>query len=343
VAVVGTGVIGRSWIPVFARADIDTRVYDADPAQRDRALAWFEDDLAARRDRGELKKKEIKSILGRVRSCATLADALEGVGYVQESGPERLDLKQAIYGELDATAAPGVILGSSTSAIDMTQIADGLPGRSRCIVAHPVNPPHVVPVVEVLGGRDTSPEVVAATIAFLKSVGQSPVLMKRFAPGFILNRMQAALIREAVDLVASGVADVEAVDTCIRDGLGLRWAFMGPFAVANTNADGGVGEYFTRYRGAYHGLWADLNTDVQFDDQLVSEPHRQTAEMLGEDREAQRAWRDRMIEAIRRTRSALPLDGSSKKRKTKKRKAKKTKNPKSAKKSGAKRGAKKKH
>lgn len=317
VAVVGTGVIGRSWIPVFARAGVETRVYDADLAQRDRALEWFTDDLMARRERGELKKKEVKAQRDRVIACDTLEEALDGVGYVQESGPERLDLKRAIYAELDAAAAPEVILGSSTSAIDMTEIAEGLPGRARCIVAHPVNPPHVVPVVEVLGGRDTAPEVVAATIAFLESVGQSPVLMKRFTPGFILNRMQAALIREAVDLVASGVADVEAVDICIRDGLGLRWAFMGPFAVANTNADGGVGEYFTRYRPAYHGLWSELNTAVQFDDALVRELHRQTEAMLGDDRAEQRQWRDRMIEAIRATRATLPFGGAAKKPKRK--------------------------
>jgi hypothetical protein len=133
--------------------------------------------------------------------------------------------------------------------------------------------------------------------------------MKRFVPGFILNRMQAALIREAVDLVASGVADVEAIDTTIRDGLGLRWAFMGPFAVANTNADGGVQEYFTRYRQAYHDMWDDLRTGVRFDDALVAELHRQTEAVMGSDREAQRAWRDRLIAAIRAVKAELPLRG----------------------------------
>jgi 3-hydroxyacyl-CoA dehydrogenase len=246
-----------------------------------------------------------------VTAVDTLEDAVAGAGWVQESGPEHLEVKHAMYAELDRLAASDTILGSSTSAIDMTDIARGLPGARRAIVAHPVNPPHVVPAVEVLGGAETAPEVVEATMAFLRSVGQSPVLMKRYAPGFILNRMQAALIREAVDLVRTGVADVEAVDTTIRDGLGLRWAFMGPFAVANTNADGGVAEYFTRYRGAYHEMWDQLDTSTRFTDDLVAELHRQTTRMLGSDRGAQRAWRDRTIAAIRAAKAEVPFDGGT--------------------------------
>lgn len=310
VAVVGTGVIGRSWIQVFARAGCRVRVYDAEPAQLARALAWFDADVEALRAEGEIDAKEARARRGRVAGAGTLGAALEGAGWVQESGPERLETKRALYAELDRLAPPQAILGSSTSALDMTDIAAGLPGAGRCIVAHPVNPPHVVPVVEVLGGAATAPTVVEATVAFLRSIGQSPVLMKKFTPGFILNRMQAALIREAVDLVRQGVADVEAVDTTIRDGLGLRWALMGPFAVANTNADGGVAEYFTRFRPSYHALWDELRTDVRFDDALVAELHRQTEAMLGPDRAALRAWRDRMVMAIRRVKEAAPSPGT---------------------------------
>lgn len=340
VAVVGTGVIGRSWIQVFARAGCEVRVFDADPAQLAAALEWLAADVAALRERGAIKKKEAKARRRRVAAADSLEDAVAGVGWVQESGPERLEVKQAMYAELDRVAPPEAILGSSTSAIDMTDIARGLPGAHRAIVAHPVNPPHMVPVVEVLGGAATAPAVVEATMGFLRSVGQSPVLMRRYAPGFILNRMQAALIREAVDLVRSGVADVEAVDTTIRDGLGLRWAFMGPFGVANTNADGGVGEYFTRYRSAYHEMWDALNTTTRFSDELVAELHRQTEAMLGTDRAAQRAWRDRMLEAIRAAKAGLPppapdRDGGTPKgkgRKDKQGKAKKAKKARKARK-----------
>ncbi len=307
VAVVGTGVIGRSWIQVFARAGRRVQVFDADPAQLERAMAWFKADLKSRRARKELKKKEAKLWWERVRVASSLEDAVAGAGWVQESGPERLEVKQALYAELDRVAEAKAILGSSTSAIDMTDIAAGLPGAWRAIVAHPINPPHVVPVVEVLGGRETDPRVVRKTLRFLRDVGQVPVRMNRFAPGFILNRMQAALVREAVDLVASGVADVEAVDTTIRDGLGLRWALMGPFGVANTNADGGVREYFTRFREAYHGLWDQLNTETRFTDELVEQLGRGADRMAPASLADQRAWRDRLVEAIRTLKADDPM------------------------------------
>lgn len=310
VAVVGTGVIGRSWLHVFARAGCRVRAFDADPAQRERARRWLEGDLASLVAGRAITRREAKARWERVTAPASLAEALAGAGWVQESGPERLDAKRALFAELDRHADPGAILASSTSAMDMSDIAAGLAGARRAIVAHPVNPPHVIPVVEVLGGRATDPEVVRRSLRFLRAIGQAPVLMHRFTPGFILNRMQAALVREAVDLVQSGVADVDAVDATIRDGLGLRWALMGPFGVANTNADGGVREYFTRFRDAYHGLWSQLSSDVRFTDELVERLGQETDRMTRVPLEAQRAWRDRLVQAIRALKTEQPLRGA---------------------------------
>ena len=314
VAVVGAGVIGRSWIQVFARAGCTVAVYDADPRQLARALRWVEADIEDLRSRRQITRKEATARLGRIRRARSLEDALEGVRYVQESGPESIPIKQALYRDLDRAAPPDAIIGSSTSAFDMTAIADGLPGAARCIVAHPVNPPHVVPAVEILGGAKTDTRVVTRTIKFMKALGQTPVLMHKFTPGFVLNRMQAALIREAVHLVASGVCDVQAVDDSIRDGLGLRWALMGPFGVANTNADTGVREYFTRFREAYHGLWDQLDTSIRFDDQLVERLGVQTDRMMKASLREQRAWRDRLVEGIRALKAADPLGGRRRRR-----------------------------
>lgn len=308
VAVVGTGVIGRSWIHVFARAGCRVRAFDADPEQLARGMAWFKNDLKDLRRRGLIKKKEAKARWQRVTAVESLAEALEGVRYVQESLPEIQEVKNRAYHEIDALLDPAAIVGSSTSAMDMTNLAQGVPGARRFIVAHPVNPPHLIPVVEVLKGALTENKVEAKTVKFLMEIGQSPVVMHRFVTGFILNRMQAALIREAVDLVATGVADVEAVDTCIRDGLGLRWAFMGPFGVANTNADQGVRQYFTRYRKDYHEMWNALNTATRLDDELVERMGRATDEMTGASYETQRNWRDRMISAIRAVKDQDPLE-----------------------------------
>jgi L-gulonate 3-dehydrogenase len=279
VAVIGTGVIGRSWIRVFARAGCETRGFDPD------------DERLARAFEGTPPS---------ARACATLDEALAGAEWVQESGPEALATKRSLYAELDATAPPTAILASSTSTHDMSRIAEGLDGASRCIVAHPVNPPHVVPVVEVLPGERTDPETVAAALAFMTSVGQSPVEMNHYLPGFLLNRMQAALVREAVFLIGSGAATADAIDTVIRDGLGLRWALMGPFGTAHTNADGGAGDYLERYGDAYRALWADLEADPDFDASVIEQVHDGMVDLYGPDSTAALSeWRDRSVRRIR--------------------------------------------
>ena len=315
VAVIGTGVIGRSWIQVFARARCTVRIFDTNPAMTGSAMEWFRADLKGLRARGAIKKKEAKARWDRVTVAGSLDEALDGVGYAQESGPEQLEIKNAIYREMDRYAPAKAILGSSTSVMDMTAIADGVPGASRCIVAHPVNPPHVVPAVEILGGAATDKKVVNRTIKFMAELGQTPVLLKKYVSGFILNRMQAALIREAVDLVASGVCDVTAVDDAIRDGLGLRWALMGPFGVANTNADEGIRQYFTRYGNSYQEIWAGLSTNVRFDPELISRLGRETDAMMSATLDAQREWRDRLVLEMRELKAATPLPTKPKKKK----------------------------
>ncbi len=307
VAVVGTGVVGRSWVHVFARAGCDTRIFDRDSAQASKALEWIGQSLDRSQGDGHMTAADVDRCRSRIRVCEGLAEAVAGATWVQETGPERLETKQAIYRDLDAVASRDAILGSSTSTLDMTEIAAELPGAHRCIVAHPVNPPHVVPAVEILPGKRTDPTVVKRTDAFMRSIGQTPIHMKRYVFGFVLNRMQAALVREAVHLVAAGIADVDAVDAAIRDGLGLRWAFMGPFGVANTNADGGVREYFTKYHDAYIELMNDLGPTPSFDKELIERLGEGTDTMEQTDRrEDLRSWRDRVIMAIREVKAAHP-------------------------------------
>jgi len=307
VAVVGTGVIGRSWAQVFARAGCNTRVYDPDRTQMQRALDAIARSVDYDVAEGFETPASALACMERLSPHADLAAALSGAGYVQESGPEDLRLKRAIHAELDHLADPSTILASSTSAMDMTEIASGLRGAARCIVAHPVNPPHVVPVVEVLPGKQTDPAVVSRTMEFLHAVGQTPVPMNFYVPGFLLNRMQAALLREALQLVERGVADVAAVDAVIRDGLGLRWALMGPFGVANTNADGGAREYFTRYGQAYVELMNDLSPTPAFNPEQIERWGRATDAMVGATpRDRLRAWRDRLVRGIRRLKQEQP-------------------------------------
>jgi 3-hydroxyacyl-CoA dehydrogenase len=176
------------------------------------------------------------------------------------------------------------------------------------VVAHPVNPPHTIPVVEVLGGARTTPEIVQRTMAFLADVGQVPVLLKKHIHGFLLNRLQFALVREAMHLLQDGVADVDAIDTVVRDGLGLRWALMGPFAVADTNKDDGAREYFGGYEAWLTDLMNQLGPTPRIDAALVERLGSELDELRGATPRAEmRAWRDRMVMEIRRLKAANTL------------------------------------
>ena len=294
VAVVGSGVIGRSWTLVFLRAGCDTTVFDVSAEQTDRAAAWI--------------KQQPVTTAGSLRVARSLEDAVAGVEYVQESGFERLPLKQSMFADLGALTAADVILASSTSAFDMTEIARDVRHPERCIVAHPVNPPHIIPVVEVLGGARTTADIVERTVAFLTEAGQVPVVLKKHIHGFLLNRLQFALVREAMHLVQNGIADVEAIDAVVRDGLGLRWALMGPFAVADTNKDEGAREYFGGYEQWITDLMNQLGPTPRIDAALVERLAAELDLIRGDvPRVEMRAWRDRMVMEIRRLKAANTL------------------------------------
>ncbi len=307
VAVVGTGVIGRSWIRVFVAAGLPTRVFDPDPDQLAYAMSWLSESLETDVESGLLSSQDSSTQVALADSFESLDEALHGADYVQESGPENLAMKHSIFSDLDRLAEERAILASSTSAMDMTDIATGLDGARRCIVAHPTNPPHVVPVVEVVGGKETDPAVLETTVGFLRSVGQSPVVLNFFVEGFLLNRLQSALVREAFNLVQSGVADPGAVDAVVRNGLGLRWALMGPFGVANTNADGGVREYFTRFRQDYIDLMNELDGTPSITDEFVEQLGQEIDEAtMGASVADINRWRDTMVGEIRRLKEMHP-------------------------------------
>lgn len=239
VSIIGCGLIGRAWTIVFARAGLDVRVWDADPAALTSAL----DTLHATC----VEAGEDPSILARVTIAADMQSALEGAEWVQENGPERIEIKRRIYADLDRLAAPDTILASSSSALVASQFAEGLEGRRRILVAHPVNPPHVIPVVELCPSPDTAPEVMDRAEALMRDVNQVPVRLSREIDGFVLNRLQAVLLAEALSLVEQGIVSPEGLDDTVCHGLGRRWTLLGPLATINLNAPGGVADYLDRY------------------------------------------------------------------------------------------------
>jgi 3-hydroxyacyl-CoA dehydrogenase len=218
---------------------------------------------------------------------------------VQENLPEAVAVKRAIFAELDRLAPPQAILASSTSAIPASAFTGELAGRARCLVAHPANPPYLLPMVELCGAPWTAPETVARARAFLASVGQAPILVRREIPGFILNRIQGALLNEAFRLVEEGYVSPEDLDVTVSHGLGLRWSFMGPFATIDLNAPGGLRDYCERYGPFYQAIRREPPHPGPWSEQLIAdlEARRRAAVPLAAHEEAQ-AWRDRRLMAL---------------------------------------------
>lgn len=245
VAIVGAGLIGRSWAMVFARAGWHVAVYDPVDGASEASLDACRDGLATLEAHGLCE--DAAAAFDRIRAAPTLEAAVEGVRHVQESAPERLEVKREVLAAIDAAAGPEAVIASSTSGFRCSALSEGLKGRHRCIVAHPANPPHLLPVVEIAPAPWTAPEVVATTRATFEALGSAPVSVRKEIDGFILNRLQAALLTEAFSLVAEGYVTPQDLDKTLSDGLGLRWSFLGPFQAIELNAPGGVADYCARY------------------------------------------------------------------------------------------------
>lgn len=268
IGLVGVGLIGRAWANVFSRAGWDVKAWDANPeatAAAPRLVAESLHDLARH---GLVQDPDAAA--RRVKSAPTMEEAVAGVDFVQESGPETIEAKIAIWKQLDAAAPAGAVLVSSSSAIVASRFTEHLAGRHRCLIAHPVNPPHVVPIVELSPAPWTSPEVVKRARAVYESVGQVPMELKKEIDGFILNRMQAVLLSEAFRLVGEGYCSAEDLDRTIAHGLGLRWSFMGPFETIEMNAPGGIPDYCARFSKTMSGLAARPFTPDLFEPENVA-------------------------------------------------------------------------
>lgn len=252
IAIIGAGLIGRAWSALFARAGYRVQVWDADAGVLERFAADIARLCSTMRDEGLLE--DCDGTLARIATCATLEEAVAGVIFVQENGPEQIDVKIDLFARLDRASLPDAIIASSTSAIVASRFTEGLPHRGRCLVGHPVNPPHLVPVVELCPAPWTTAQTMDRAAAIYARIGQVPVRMTRERDGFVLNRLQGALLGEALRLLEEGVVDVEGLDATIKHGLGLRWALMGPIETIDLNAPGGIADYAARYGGFYAGL-----------------------------------------------------------------------------------------
>jgi 3-hydroxyacyl-CoA dehydrogenase len=306
VAVIGGGSIGIAFAIVFAGAGRQVRLYEPDADRR----AAIPELLRARLHdlhQFDLLRETPDAVERRVTLTEDLAGAVEGAVYVQECAPEILALKKELFAQLDRLTPPQAVLASASSAIVASAFAADLPGRRRVLVAHPGNPPFLIRIVEVVPAPFTDPESVAAAGSLLDSVGMEPVLVRKEVEGFVFNRLQGALLREAYCLVRDGVASVEDVDRIVRDGLGMRWSVIGPFETADLNTQGGIASHAEKMGPAYARMGAERGQHDPWTPDLVAKVTEERRVLLPLDRWAERvAWRDRRLMALARHRKAEP-------------------------------------
>ncbi len=305
IAIIGAGLIGRAWSIVFARAGFDVAIWDVAASAVSASRSFIRERLPELREAG-LLQADPAQVLARIRAAETLEEALEGAAHVQENGPERAEDKRLLFAQLDAQAAPDTVLASSTSGIPASAFTDRLPGRARCLVAHPVNPPYLVPLVELCPAPWTDPAVVQRTRELMARAGQAPVTVNKEVAGFALNRLQGALLAEAFRLIDDGVISPVDLDTTMKQGLGLRWSFMGPLETIDLNAPGGLPDYCARYGELYATMQKQMKprrwTQALIDRLTIA----RRAELPANMTPVRQEWRDRRLMALLAHKASQP-------------------------------------
>jgi len=299
IAVIGSGLVGRAWAMSFARAGHAVALWDREAAAVAAALAYIEGVLPDLAANGLLNEEAPATVFGRIRGETRLEAALAGAVHVQENTPEKLDVKKAVFADLDRLADETAVLASSTSAILPSAFSEGLAGRGRCLVVHPLNPPYLIPAAEIVPAPWTQADAVERTAALLRAAGHAPIVMKREIDGFVMNRLQGVLLEEAFRLVADGYASIEDIDIGLREGLALRWAFMGPFETIDLNAAGGVRDYVERYQHIYERLFPSTQRRVDWAGPVIETIEADRRRKLAAGDLGRRAvWRDRQLMAL---------------------------------------------
>ena len=290
---------------MFSRAGFDVALWDPVEAAIPAALDFIAARLPELYAAGLVKETPDK-ILPRIKPTASLEAAVANAAYVQENGPERVEAKIPLFARLDAAARPDTILASSTSGIPASAFTEHLPGRARCLVAHPVNPPYLIPLVEICPAPWTAPDVVARTREIMTQAGQVPATINHEMDGFALNRLQGALLAEAFRMIDGGAISPEDLDALMKHGLGLRWSFMGPLETIDLNAPGGLADYCDRYGPLYAKMQQQM-TPLDWTPALVGKlQDAQRATLPMDQQAARQAWRDRRLMALLAHKAAQP-------------------------------------
>lgn len=254
-AVLGAGVIGASWTALFLASGRDVAVHDIAPATEKNVRDYIDRAWPTLESLGLVKDGSPD----RVRFCGSAAEAVEGASFVQENVPERIAIKHALYAEIEPSLSADAVVATSASGLTLSEMQEGWKDPGRLVLGHPFNPPHLIPLVEVMGNEHTADGVVEVAERFYEAVGKVTIRVNREVPGHVANRLQAAVWREAIHLVKSGVASVEDVDKAMWAGPGLRWAAMGPTMLFHLGAgEGGLAAFCERYTDSFNRWWDDL-------------------------------------------------------------------------------------
>jgi L-gulonate 3-dehydrogenase len=297
VAIVGAGSIGAAFALLFASAGRRVHVFDPSAEQRaalvDRVAASWRD-----LDSFQLASSTETAVRERIHVFDSLRAAAADAHYVQECAPEQVQMKHDIFAELDAGTRPDAVLASASSALPVSRFAHDLAGRHRCLIAHPGNPPFLLRVIELVPAEFTDANVAQRAAQFLSAVGLAPILVRKEVAGFVFNRLQGAVLREAYCLVRDGVASVEDIDRIVRDGLGLRWSVAGPFETVDLNTRGGIASHALKLGPAYAAMGAERGQHDPWTPELVTTVEQQRRAQLPLEQWQDRVrWRDRALMA----------------------------------------------
>ncbi len=289
IGIIGTGVIGASWTSLFLAKGLQVVATDVAP-NAETALRKFVEKAWPALKRLGLSPGASQSNL---KFMPALAQAVAGVDLVQENGPERIDFKKKLYGQLDELLPPDVIIASSSSGLTMSEIQSGAASHpERCVIAHPFNPPHLIPLVEIVGGAKTSEATIQRAAEFYTSIGQRTVRLNKEVPGHVANRLQAALGREVYHLVADGIVSAADVDTALCWGPGLRWGIMGNMMINHLGGGpGGIEHFFQQFTGPMTAWWKVLGSPVltpEVQKKLIDSVHAEVGSRTIEELEAER-------------------------------------------------------
>jgi len=267
-AILGAGVIGASWTALFLASGRNVNLYDNAPGVEKQVRSYIEKAWPIL-ERLSLVQKSAKP--DALQFCASAREAVVDAHFIQENIPEQLPLKHALYAQIEPVLKPDAIIATSASGLTLSEMQKGWKNPARFVLGHPFNPPHLIPLVEIMGNEATDADVVEAAARFYHQIGKVTIRIKREVPGHVANRLQAAVWREAIHLIKSGVASVEDVDKAMWSGPGLRWAAMGPTMLFHLGAgEGGLAEFCQRYANSFNRWWDDLGT-LYLDEQTANE------------------------------------------------------------------------